>query len=336
MPRNMNDQHRWAVILAGGEGLRLRKLTRIASGDDRPKQFCSFLGGRSLLAQTRSRISRRVSANNSLFILLRSHEQFYKHELKDVHPTRMVEQPSNRGTLPAVLYGLSRVTRLDPLAVVAFFPSDHHYCDESNFMAGVELAFGCAERNPHSVVLVAAPANYPATDYGWIAPTAAVSGGSHSDLLKVKRFWEKPSLDLATDLLDRGCVWNTFVMIGRAEAFVHAIRSAAPDVFEAFEPLWHIGSLEEESCIARKIYEDITPFDLSKLVLSKVPEKLGVFCLGDVGWSDLGDPERLAEVLTRTGERADWLSAWHETTHTTPLTKGPTCECRPSRAAASA
>jgi len=28
------------MILAGGEGMRLRPLTRRITGDDRPKQFC--------------------------------------------------------------------------------------------------------------------------------------------------------------------------------------------------------------------------------------------------------------------------------------------------------
>jgi len=178
----------------------------------------------------------------------------------------MIEQPANRGTLPAVLYSLSRIAHLDPRAVVAFFPSDHHYSDEDSFMAGVELAFGCAEKKPDSIMLVAAPAIYPATDYGWIEATAAVSGPSDGGL-KVKRFWEKPSLEVARELLDRGCVWNTFVMIGTTEAFLHAIRSAARDIFDAFGPLWHIDCPEEESRTARRIYETIAASDLSKCVL---------------------------------------------------------------------
>jgi len=39
----------WAVILAGGDGTRLKSLTRHIAGDERPKQFCSVLGRATLL-----------------------------------------------------------------------------------------------------------------------------------------------------------------------------------------------------------------------------------------------------------------------------------------------
>jgi mannose-1-phosphate guanylyltransferase len=44
--------NRWGVILAGGDGVRLRPLTKLICGDDRPKQFCPLFGGRTLLEQT--------------------------------------------------------------------------------------------------------------------------------------------------------------------------------------------------------------------------------------------------------------------------------------------
>ncbi len=44
-------RERWGVILAGGDGFRLRSLTRTITGDDRLKQFCPILGEETLLDQ---------------------------------------------------------------------------------------------------------------------------------------------------------------------------------------------------------------------------------------------------------------------------------------------
>ena len=151
--------------------------------------------------------------------------------------THMVVQPCNRGTLPAILSSLIHIIRQDKNAVVGFFPSDHHYTEEERFMSGVDLAFDAAESNPETVILLGVAAKSAETEYGWIEATPAMSTHSQDGLLKVKRFWEKPSVRTAEELLERGCVWNTFVMIGRAQAFLDLIRAGASDTYQEFESL---------------------------------------------------------------------------------------------------
>src|ERR1035437_2119647 len=73
-------KHRWGIILAGGDGTRLRPLTRLACGDNRPKQFCPLLGGKTLLARTRSRIAQSIDRNRMLFVLTKKHEPFRSEE----------------------------------------------------------------------------------------------------------------------------------------------------------------------------------------------------------------------------------------------------------------
>jgi mannose-1-phosphate guanylyltransferase len=311
MPGCHKPENRWAVILAGGEGVRLRSLTRVVTGDDRPKQFCPLLGGKTLLAHTRERTAHGISPDRTLFVLMKAHERFYADELAGVPSARMVVQPCNRGTLPAILCALLRIRRDNPEAVVAFFPSDHHYANGRNFMAGVDLAFGAAETDTDSIILLGAPATHPETDYGWIEAEAALSSRAHNGLLRVKRFVEKPSKQVASDLLNRGCVWNTFVMAGRAETFLNAIRSRAAELCQSFESVLAQSGSDMDS-IMKAIYASLPVSDLSSQVLAACPERLRVLCLGNVGWSDLGNPRRLIEVLARDGEKNDWLPLWHK------------------------
>ena len=71
---------RWGIILAGGDGTRLKNLTRLVCGDDRPKQFCPLVGKDTLVEQTRKRAERCISSEQILFLLTRSHSAFYLNE----------------------------------------------------------------------------------------------------------------------------------------------------------------------------------------------------------------------------------------------------------------
>jgi hypothetical protein len=48
---------RWALVLAGGDGTRLRGLTRGMAGDDRPKQFCSTDFSRRVLGESPAQLA---------------------------------------------------------------------------------------------------------------------------------------------------------------------------------------------------------------------------------------------------------------------------------------
>ena len=308
MKRELND-HRWGVILAGGDGVRLRPLTRLVSGDDRPKQFSPLFGGKTLLAQTRLRITGSIDRDRTLFVLTSAHEPFYQKELENVRTSRMVVQPGNRGTLPAILWSLFRIVRRDERALIAFFPSDHHYANEAEFMAGVGSAFDLAESNAQLVILLGAAATHSETEYGWIEPGASVTSPSGGRLMAVKRFWEKPSHTIAQSLLDRGCLWNTFVMVGCATAFLEIIRTASPALYRAFEPVLSLRDSAIETEMMERIYHDVPVADFSKQVLAVSTERLAVASLDDVGWSDLGDPHRLITTLSTSGIENPWVTS---------------------------
>ena len=64
--RNLSDRRRrWGIILAGGDGVRLRSLTRFISGDDRPKQFCRLYGGMTLLDKPGGGLGARCATSRS-------------------------------------------------------------------------------------------------------------------------------------------------------------------------------------------------------------------------------------------------------------------------------
>jgi len=111
----------------GGDGTRLRELSYEVSGDGRPKQFCEFFGGKTLLAHTRDRLRPLFLHKNTFFVLNKAHRIYYRRELSDVRLGQKLVQPSNRGTAPAIALAVLEIMRRDPGGTIALFPSDHHF-----------------------------------------------------------------------------------------------------------------------------------------------------------------------------------------------------------------
>lgn len=303
-------RHRWGVILAGGDGTRLQPLTRLACGDDRPKQFCPLLGGKTLLAHTRRRLSSRIAPDRMLFVLTRKHERFYEEELKPVPPLQKIVQPRNRGTLPAILWTLLRLYRADANALVGFFPSDHYFARQDEFIDTIDRTFDYLGRTRDAVVLLGSAAERAETQYGWIEPEYGDENALHGKFTRVKRFWEKPSQSVALELFAKGCLWNTFVMMGHVKTFLDMIRRASPEIFDRFDRAISARTEpagEEQSM--RLIYDDLETGDFSRAVLARSANQLLVTSCGNVGWSDLGEPRRFIEALLENGIENPWAAA---------------------------
>jgi mannose-1-phosphate guanylyltransferase len=294
---------RWALLLAGGDGMRLRSMTRELAGDDRPKQFCRVMGGETLLEQTWRRALFAVRRTQVMAVVTERHERFYKTLLSAIGIQQVVSQPQNRGTAPGILYPLLRLAALAPDASVAIFPSDHYVSDDRRFAAHVDSAFLTAEADPGRVVLLGIIPDTHEAEYGWIEPGAPLRVSDGRTTQRVSRFWEKPDAAFAEALRGRGCVWNSFVMVGRVRAFLGLIRDCLPSLYDAFAALGPVTGAEGESRAVAALYRWLAPTDFSRDVLSARPEALGVIPVWGVIWSDLGSPERVLRVMKQSEPR---------------------------------
>jgi mannose-1-phosphate guanylyltransferase len=303
MPSAQKSRHRWAVMLAGGDGTRLQSLTLKIAGDSRPKQFCSIIGGESLLAQTRARLESLFHLDRELFVVTRAHESYYREELRDVDDSRIISQPLNRGTGVAVAMALLHILQRDADAVVIFVPCDHYYSDAEGCSRAIRAAISGAEQYPDSIVLVGAKAHYPEVEYGWIELGSTISHVP-IPLLQVNRFWEKPSLPQAQALLQRGCLWNTFVTVGYARTFLDLVCSQVPNVVLSLSNALAENELE----VAYRVMPTV---DFSRQILAPQPDRLLAVPDTTSGWADLGSPTRVMDILARNKIQPTWLRDGH-------------------------
>ncbi len=299
----------WAVVLAGGEGTRLRPLTRVVCGDDRPKQYAALLDSRSLLRHTLDRVGLLIPPDRTVVVTKRPHARYMAVEIAGGPPPWVLVQPEDRGTAAAVLLPAQWIHRRDPEATVAVFPSDHFMAEEKAFMAHVGQAAAFVDRQPKLLVLLGARPTTPESEYGWIRPGTPLGSIEGEPVCRVREFWEKPSPYAARAALAADYLWNTFVFVGRVTTLLAAGHRFLPRLADRLRGLAPFLATDEEPWALQQAYALAPRANFSRAVLEAAPPFLAVSRMPNVGWSDWGTPERVLRSLVAAGISPPWLGA---------------------------
>ncbi len=290
--------HRWALVLAGGEGERLKSFVREREGRPIPKQYCVFSGGKTMLERAYERAEAAVSPERIVTVVGRGHRAFLG---RTRVRGRVIEQCANRGTLPGVLLGLAHILASDPLATVLILPSDH-FIDPPEALRGLfGEAMGLAERYPDQLVLLAAVPDAPEPDYGWIEPGAAVAESAFS----VRLFREKPDAILAREFFHRGYLWNTMITAAKGREFWETARALLPGLIRRFDALRAAAGAGPCEFLQPEVYESIAPADFSRDILERACLRCLVMPMRGARWSDWGRAARILGTLEAIGRRLD-------------------------------
>jgi mannose-1-phosphate guanylyltransferase len=282
----------WAIVLAGGWGLRLRGCTVDRSGRHVPKQFCLVDGKHTLLQLAIARARNLVGLDRIVVVVLSQHRRWWQPQLKGIlPPENVIAQPLGRGTAVGVLLPLLHVLAREPEAHVAFLPADHYFRHERRLAEGLQRALEYTYDASEDLVFVGIEPESPTSDFGYLVPQAA----GETDPKLIASFVEKPPPEFARILIRRGALWNSLIFAGRGQCVLRLIRARFPHTVYALRK----GMVQAKDRTSRAralaaIYLNLASIDFSKDVLERCGCTMRVMPAAAVGWSDLGTPNRLA------------------------------------------
>lgn len=287
------QQHAWAIVLAAGEGSRLKSLTTDSTGTSVPKQFCSLQGGPSLLQEALHRAQSVVARERVCAVVAQQHRRWWQGTLWSLPTSNIVVQPRNRGTANGILLPVLRILARDPLARIVVLPADHYVRDEEILTRALHGAFEQLSRNPSDLILLGISPEEPDPELGYIVPRAQKSGRA----LSAERFVEKPDMSSARALIDAGGLWNSFIFVANGFAVLSLLRRRYPEIVDAMETAVTRDAEGREPRVIDELYEQLPEIDFSRHVIEGAAASLRVLRVPPCGWNDLGTPTRVTQTL---------------------------------------
>jgi mannose-1-phosphate guanylyltransferase len=78
-------------------------------GETKPKQYCTFVGSRSLLQHAVDRADALTSPKRRIVVAAKHHEPYLREQMLGRSGGRILFQPENRGTAPGIFLPLTYV-----------------------------------------------------------------------------------------------------------------------------------------------------------------------------------------------------------------------------------
>jgi mannose-1-phosphate guanylyltransferase len=169
----------------------------------------------------------------------------------------------------------------------------------------VRHAAGIIRQRPNKIAILGIRPDRAEPGYGYILPAGRLGPSSgNENTFHVSSFCEKPSVEVAQNLLNQGGLWNSFVMVFQARRMLELLRATVPG------QLQHLWAVHDDPAAVTNIYPGLQPWNFSRDFLAHIPQHLLVLQVDNVHWSDWGTRAAIERTLRRLTQAVPW-----KTTH---------------------
>ena len=292
----------YPVILAGGRGTRFWPLSR----KRRAKQLLALDGEQTMIQQTVQRLLPLAAPNHFWIITNEELQAAIARQVPRLPRKQIIAEPVGKNTAPAIGLAAFLLHRLDPRATIGLFPSDHVIGDEKTYRDVIQRGTEIASAGNNIVVLGIRPTR-PETGYGYIESGAPLE----MEVLRVRRFTEKPDVEHATQFVSAGnYFWNSGMFLWSALTLVNALQEHLPKTAALLEEIASVYGTSKFSSTFRKLYPECENISVDYAVLeprsAKGEQASNIYCIpADFGWNDLGSWAALHEHHSLKSKSAD-------------------------------
>ncbi|AIQ14168.1 mannose-1-phosphate guanylyltransferase [Paenibacillus durus] len=283
---------KYAVIMAGGAGLRLWPLSR----EHKPKQFISVKGTSSMLEQTLERITELIPPDKCYVITNKNYAEITREVLKDIIPPQnIILEPLRKNTGACISYAALLLERRFQDGTVCFIPADSYVNNKHEYLKAIHQAYR-ETINSSDLTIIGVNPTYPATGYGYIKIDPSEHTDPKPQVSQVQQFKEKPDIATARTYVESGqYLWNSGMVAGNLQAFKSGIQQNMPEHFNILSAaLNQIDSPGFDSVI-EEAFDQLPDISFDNGVLENSSSLTAI--KGYFDWDDIGSLDALGKLM---------------------------------------
>ena len=285
------NNHVYAVIMAGGGGTRLWPVSR----KENPKQLLALFEGKTLFEIAIERLGGLFLVENILVVTIAEQAIRLKQIAPQIPAENYLIEPMPRGTAAVVAMSAAAIQKRDSQAVMVILTADHFIDNVAAFQSVLKAGCECA-KNGHLVTLGIKP-SYPSTGYGYIEIGNSIGEFENQTVYKAVRFEEKPDENRAIDFIKSGkYFWNSGMFIWQAAEIMSEFKIHMPNLAGSIENILSLIGQDHSAEMFMSEWMAIKPQTIDYGIMEK-SDQVVVIPVADMGWSDVGSWDSLFDVM---------------------------------------